>query len=275
MSRLAIALLVLAVPLTAAADDESPPGEETPVEDPPPIEEPVAADSWDAGDPSAAPGNVEAQAEVSSEAPAHGGCDRWRSRWHRPAVAAPAAAPDPCASVTENPCASESPCGGWKGRRMKGRLAIGFSKGHFERADDSEAKQKSFLARVSGRRGWELEFELSKLTLDGDNQRTSGLSLVKSFGRRKLRPYAIAGIGGGEIQRATGAEDRLGYAEFGGGLMLKKRRFAIGADIRRGVRHVEPDDAAPMAGTTRMAETPTAEDHERYVRGRILALFYF
>jgi hypothetical protein len=99
---------------------------------------------------------------------------------------------------------------------------------------------------------------------------------VKSFGRRKLRPYAIAGVGGGEIQRATGTEDRLGYAEFGGGLMLKKRRFAIGADIRRGVRRIEPDEAAPMPGTTRMTETPSAvDDRERYVRGRILALVYF
>ena len=264
MSRLAIALLVLVVPLTAAAEDDLPV-----VEEAAPIEEPVVADPW--GEV-AAPGATDAAPEVSAEAPAdHGGCDRWR----RPAIAAPAAAPDPCASASENPCASENRCG-WKGRRMKGRLAIGFSKGHFERADDSEAKQKSILARISGRRGWELEFELSKLTLDGDEQRTSGLSLVKSFGHRKLRPYVIAGIGGGEIQRASGAEDHLGYAELGGGLMLKKRRFAIGADLRRGVRRIEPDDAAPMATDARMTETPAAEDdRERYVRGRILALFYF
>ena len=268
MSRLAIALLVLAVPLTAAADDD--PVEETVLEAAPPPEEPAVADPWEPASEGtiAAPGVTP---EVSAEPLAHhGGCDRWR----RPAIAAPAAAPDPCAS--ENPCATESPCGRWRARRMKGRLAIGFSKGHFERSDDSEARQKSILLRISGRRGWELEFELSKLTLDGDEQRTSGLSLVKSFGRRKLRPYVIAGIGAGEIQRATGAEDRLGYAELGGGLMLKKRRFAIGADVRRGVRRTEPDEAAPMSEATRMAETPGAvDDREGYVRGRILALFYF
>jgi hypothetical protein len=171
-------------------------------------------------------------------------------------------------------------CGGsWHGRkhRLRGRLALGFSKGHLELDDETDAKQKSLLARVVLRRGFELELEFSKMTLDGDKTRTAGGALVRSFGKRKLRPYVIAGAGGGRIDRADGAEDHLRYAELGGGLMLRKRRLAIGVDFRRGVRHTSADEGAEpaMDVATKTVTTTSDEGREHYVRGRILALVYF
>ena len=67
--------------------------------------------------------------------------------------------------------------------------------------DDLEGHSKSFVVRANGRRGWSVELEFSKLTLDGgDHARTGGVSIVKAFGQRKLAPYVIAGGGGGFLR---------------------------------------------------------------------------
>jgi hypothetical protein len=180
----------------------------------------------------------------------------------------------PPAERADDPCvwsrASSAP--------RKHRFAIGFAKSKLEQGDETDGKAKSILARVALRRKFEVELELSRATLGDDTARTFGGSLVRAFGSRKLQPYVLAGAGGGVLDRASGAEDRLRYAEFGGGLMLKKRRFAIGADVRGGVRRVEgADPVAVPVDTAGAMSTPTADEwtKERYHRARILALFYF
>jgi hypothetical protein len=184
-------------------------------------------------------------------------------------------APAPVVEVVPsaaNPVEAENPCGHWRGwhqRPVRGRFALGFSKGHLGLDDDREATQKSLIARVALRRGWEIELEMAKMELDGDDTHSGGASLVRAFGKHGLRPYVIAGVGGGQIERADGGERHLRYAEVGAGLMLRGRRLAIGADVRRGARQVDEADA-PMAKMT-----TADDDRERYVRGRILALVYF
>nr|MBA3499597.1 hypothetical protein [Deltaproteobacteria bacterium] len=165
----------------------------------------------------------------------------------------------------------------WR-HRMKGRLSIGFSKSHVELdgedgADETEGKQKSFVARLNGRRGWSIELELSKLTLDGgDKAKTAGVSLVKTFGRRRIAPYVLAGGGGGRIEHIDGTEQKIGFGEFGGGVMLRGKRFSIGVDMRRGVRKLRESDDEVMRVTMPGAEE---DDHDHYTRGRVLALFNF
>lgn len=54
--------------------------------------------------------------------------------------------------------------------------------------------------------------------------------------------------------------------------MLRGRRLAIGVDVRRGVRRgALAGEPAPVERMT----TSAGDDHERYVRGRVLALVYF
>jgi hypothetical protein len=175
------------------------------------------------------------------------------------------------------------PCGGhgwgaWQHHRP--RFAIGFAKSHVELDGEREGRQKSLLARVAFRRGLEVELELSRADIDGDEARTVGGAVLKAFGRRRLAPYVIAGGGGGVLERADGTEPHLRFGELGAGLMLRKRHFAIGVDIRAGVRKVEAlERDAPVV--TRVAAPPPApapvaeDDKEHYVRGRIVALFYF
>jgi len=157
----------------------------------------------------------------------------------------------------------------WKSR-MKGRLSIGFSKSHVELGDDTEGHQKSFVARLNGRRGWSLEFELAKLSLDGgDTAKTGEASIVKTFGRHHVAPYLLAGIGGGRYQYADGTDQRVHFAEAGGGVMLRGRHFSVGLDVRRGRHFVDRDEMTIARSTT------TSDDNDRYTRGRILALFTF
>src|SRR5687767_14780767 len=119
---LATFAFLTALTLPAAAEDELGPAA-------PPSEEPVA-DVTEAAPP------VEEPSQVAPP-----------SATPVVVVAAPAAAP---------PAAAENPCGHWRGKhRMRGRLALGFSKGHLELDDEREAKQKSLIARVALRRGWE------------------------------------------------------------------------------------------------------------------------
>ena len=179
-----------------------------------------------------------------------------------PVTAAPMVDADPCAYKRAH----------WR-HRMKGRLSIGFSKSHVELEDESEGKQKSFVVRLNGRRGWAIELELSKLSLDGgDTARTGGVSIVKTFGRRKLAPYVLAGGGGGRYESVDGVEQRLGFGEVGAGVMLRGRRFSLGFDMRRGVRRFEDNDEMSIE---RMATPSDDDDRERYTRGRILALVTF
>jgi hypothetical protein len=195
--------------------------------------------------------------------------------------AAPGAtAPVAPAPVAAAPMVDGDPCAYKRGRwrsRLKGRISIGFSKSHVELADDQgEGKQKSFVARLNGRRGWSIELELSRLSLDGgDTAKTGGISLVKTFGRRKLAPYVLAGGGGGRYETVDGIEQRMGFGEVGAGLMLRGRRFSIGFDMRRGVRKFRDADDE-MAGVERVA-TPSDDehDHDHYTRGRVLALVTF
>ncbi|HEY5937540.1 MAG TPA: hypothetical protein VIU61_22995 [Kofleriaceae bacterium] len=182
------------------------------------------------------------------------------------APAAPERADDPC--VWRH--ASSTP--------RKQRFAIGFAKSKLELDDETDGKAKSILARIALHRKFEVELELTRATLGDDTAKTFGGALVREFGKRKLRPYVLAGGGGGVLERASGAEDRLRYAEFGAGLMLKKRHLAIGVDFRGGVRKVD-GGADPVAMPVDEAGAmPPASDEwtkERYHRARILALFYF
>ena len=161
---------------------------------------------------------------------------------------------------------------------MKGRLALGFAKSHVELADEREGKQKSVIGRVAFRRGFAVELELARATIGDDASKTFGGSLVKSFGKRRLQPYVLAGGGGGRLEYADGSDTRMRYAEYGAGLMLKGRRIGIGVDFRRGVRHVnEAPVAEPAMDPARMTTLPAepAHDRERYTRGRVMALVHF
>jgi hypothetical protein len=262
MRKLALIAALIVVPLTAAAEDGGPPGiseadEAAPVaEEAPVVEEAPAIEAAPAVE--AAP-----TATTTTTITAPG--------------ATPVAAPAPASPVVQ-----EDPCGihkhaRWR-HRMKGRISIGFSKSHIELdgedgADETEGKQKSFVVRLNGRRGWSIELELSKLTLDGGDQaRTAGASLVKTFGRRKIAPYVLAGGGGGRYEHADGTEQKLHFGEFGGGVMLRGKRFSIGVDMRRGVRKLEDPDEDVMRVTTPGEDE---HDHDHYTRGRVLALFNF
>jgi hypothetical protein len=154
-------------------------------------------------------------------------------------------------------------------RPLHPRFAIGISHSHV--GGDLDGSQKSLLARVVLHHGFEIEAEFAKTTLGDDTQKTGEAALVKTFGHHHLLPYVLAGAGGGKLDRADGTDPHLRFAEIGGGVMLRLRHLAIGADIRKGVREV--DSAMPM-DAARMT-TPGESDHDHYTRGRILALVYF
>jgi hypothetical protein len=153
-------------------------------------------------------------------------------------------------------------------RPLHPRFAIGISHSHL--GGDLDGSQKSLLARFVLHHGFELEAEFAKATLGDDTAKTGGAALVKTFGHHHLLPYVLAGAGGGKLDRADGTDPHLRFAEIGGGLMLRLRHLAIGADIRKGVREVD----SAMDTSARMT-TPGESDHDHYTRGRILALVYF
>lgn len=189
---------------------------------------------------------------------------------------APAPAAPVLAHVDENPCGAYGHAK-WR-QRMKGRLSIGFSKSHVELEDDQgEGKQRSFVARINGRRGWAIELEMSKLTLDGgDTAKTGGISLVKMFGKRRLAPYVLAGGGGGKYETVDGVEDRIRFGEVGAGVMLRGKRFSVGIDMRRGVRGFKDrDDAMAVDRGSTMPGADDDHDHDHYTRGRIVGLVTF
>lgn len=232
MPNRALALVVFLAPLTAAADDEVP-VEQVPVDQ-------VSAEP--------APAEQPASIEVMP-----------------PGAVAPVEQPVPCGAQADDPCGTWRH--GWRHHHhRKGALSIGFSRSHVDNDDDTGGTQKSMLARFNGRRGWSLELELSKLSLNGVDAKTGGVSIVHAFGRHPLAPYLIAGAGGGRIEDT---DQRLHFAEAGAGLMLRKNCVSIGVDVRRGIRRF--DDEMTVERTT----TPAADDHERYTRGRVLALINF
>jgi hypothetical protein len=172
---------------------------------------------------------------------------------------------------------------GNRGYHHTPRLAIGFAKSKVELDEGGDSKHKSLLARLVLRRGVEMELELSKLEVLGEDARTAGISVMRVFGRRAVHPYIIAGLGGGTLDaegrggRRDDAEPRVHYAELGGGIMLRKRHLAIAADLRRGVRTVE-GLATPDRMSTARTSTPDDDrmaDPDRYTRGRIMMLVYF
>jgi hypothetical protein len=200
---------------------------------------------------------------------------------------APVVAPEPAAPIVTPsdvapvaPMIDADPCAHrwyrYAGKR-RGFLGLGFAKGHMELEDETEGRQKSLIVRAQGRRGFGVELELARGQLGEDNARSVGGAVFKAFGKRRLMPYVLVGGGRGEIARATGGEDRMGYVEAGGGLLLKLRRFAIGVDVRRGSRRVdERAEAEPVMGTTSAVVMPAGDDdRERYVRGRVMALVTF
>jgi hypothetical protein len=191
-------------------------------------------------------------------------------------VAPVAVAPDQSQwGVESDDCYRHGKWGRWR-ERMRGRVSIGFSASHMRfREDDTEGKQKSFVLRLNGRRGWSIEGELSKLRFDENEDvvaKTGGLSLVKTFGKRKLAPYVLAGGGGGRYEYADGTEQKVHFAEAGGGVMYRGRRFSIGVDVRKGVRKFKTDESMT---SERMSTSEPEEDRDHYTRGRVLALINF
>jgi hypothetical protein len=181
-----------------------------------------------------------------------------------PAIAPPSAVP-PTAPPAESSWCAHSHWSWHDGTPYASRFALGMSDGHA-----GDATEKSLLARAVLHHGFELELELAKAEQDNDQTRTAGATLIKTFGHRHLRPYVLAGAGGGKLDRADGSEPDERFGELGLGIQLRGRHLAIGADIRRGIRHVD-DDAMEAARTT----MPAAMESDRYTRGRVMALVYF
>lgn len=185
----------------------------------------------------------------------------------------------PPSSVEPTPVQAPAPqwgCHGswrWQHGGYASRFAVGIGHGHYELTDGAdEGHQKSLLARIGLHHGFELELELARTELDGGDQlRGGGAAVVKAFGHRHLRPYVLAGLGGGRIEPAAGADTHFHYAELGGGLMLRGRHLALAVDLRHGVRTGDGGDAMAVARTT----TPADDAREHTTRGRILALVYF
>jgi hypothetical protein len=188
---------------------------------------------------------------------------------------APAAAIADDGPPSATPIVEEAPCAHARWQQHRGHLAIGFAGGRVETDDEREGTQRSLIVRLTGRRGWAVELELSKLRLGDDEGRTAGGAIVKAFGRRRLAPYVVAGAGGGRLDRADGAEAHVRFAELGGGLMLRGRRLSIGAEVRRGMRRVDAGDPVAMDSVAERAVMSASDDGERYTRGRIVALVHF
>ena len=263
MRRL-LTLIALLLPLTAAAEDEVP-VDASSVDEPAPIDAPPEVVEAPVAPPTA---NTTTTTVTSPDG------TTTTTTTTAPSATAPITPASPALVVDEDPCGVHK-YAHWR-NRMKGRISIGFSKSHLELEDDAEGTQKSFVARLNGRRGWSIELELSKLTLDGgDTARSAGASVVKAFGRRKIAPYLLAGAGGGRYESADGTEQRMHFGEVGGGVMLRGKRFSIGVDMRRGVRKLEEEEI-DVKDVMRVA-TPgeEADDRDRYTRGRVLALINF
>jgi hypothetical protein len=269
--RRSLALLALLVPLAAAAEEEVPVDAASP---------PADDISEDAGASTAASSTAgitttttttspDGTTTTTTTSPALGST--------APGSIAPGSiAPDtrPSLVVEEDPCGTHR-YARWR-HRVKGRISIGFSKSHLELEDEIEGTQKSFVARVNGRRGWSIELELSKLTLDGgDSARTAGASVVKTFGRRKLAPYLLAGGGGGRYETVDGVEQRMGFGEVGAGVMLRGKRFSIGLDLRRGMRKLREDGELDVMRSAMPGGETEDHAHDHYSRGRVLALLNF
>jgi hypothetical protein len=246
MKRVALPAVFLVLLLSAVVHAQEPPaGEpEAPAEEPVPEAAPMPP-------PPAAPGQVAVEAE--GETCARGECGR------------------------EDMCRRGRRCGPDRPRRF----AIGIAKGHLELDGAGEGSQKSLLGRVGLRWGFAIELELSRADLDqGGEVKSGGLALEKFFrpGRR-LQPYLALGGGGGVIDRPDGSESHQRYGEFGAGLMLRKRRFAIALDLRAGARRSEAAIAATgepglAARIIAPPEDPEWERH-RYHRARLMAFFQF
>jgi hypothetical protein len=247
MRKLALIAALIVVPLTAAADEVGPP-------------DPEEAAATTTTTTTTEPDGTTTTTTITAPG------------------TAPVATPAPASPVVQEDPFGVHKHARWRDR-MKGRISIGFSKSHVEldgedSADEAEGKQKSFVARLNGRRGWSIELELSKLTLDGGDQaKTAGASLVKTFGRRKIAPYVLAGGGGGRYDHTDGTEQKLLFGEFGGGVMLRGKRFSIGVDMRRGVRKFREQDDEVMR--TSMPTGANEDDSHHYTRGRVLALINF
>jgi hypothetical protein len=245
----AVALAMLSLPVAAFAEDEVAPSDESTFAQPPadpPVADPAVADP-DVAPPTdpalAAPGMTQPAAPA---APTDEYSCAWR--WHHHAV------------------------------RRRGFIGIGLAKGHVGLDDDTDGRQKALILRAQGRRGFGIELEFARAEIGDDHVRTAGGALYKAFGRRHLMPYVLVGGGRGEIERAGGGDDGVRYGEFGGGLMLKLRRFAIGVDVRKGVRRVEdrtPEVMATFPGAPAVVTPPDDDERDRYVRGRVMALITF
>lgn len=160
----------------------------------------------------------------------------------------------------------------WAGSdQHRPRLAVGLATSHLHLDGDRDGHQHGLVVRAALRHGVELEVELARAEIDGDDARTIGGAVIKAFGEHRLAPYVVAGGGGGRLDRADGSEPRLHYGEAGAGVMLRKRHLALGVDVRAGVREVDDTDAA-----ARMTTTPSSDDdRDRYVRCRLVAMLYF
>lgn len=182
------------------------------------------------------------------------------------------------------PAAEESMC--WRGDcgpDRPRRFAVGLAGGHIDVDDAGEGRQHSIVGRVMMGRGFAVELEMSRADFDDDGgeARTGGIALEKFFcTHRRLNPYLAVGGGGGRLERADGSESHMGYGEFGGGLMLRGRRFAIALDLRAGVRRSEEAvSIAAEPGVTALVGQPPDDDpdweRDRYHRGRLMLLFQF
>lgn len=191
--------------------------------------------------------------------------------------AAPPEAQPPPGDTT----AEQSMC--WRGRcgpDRPRRFALGIAGGHIDLDEAGEGHQKAILGRVALWHGFAVELELARADLDEDGTaKTGGVALEKFFcTHRRLNPYLAVGGGGGRLDRADGSDARMAYGEFGGGLMLRGRRFALALDLRAGARRSEASVAAD-AGVTAAMTSPSDDDDEwerdRYRRARLMLLFQF
>ena len=109
----------------------------------------------------------------------------------------------------------------------------------------------------------------------GDTTAEQSMCWRGHCGPDRPRRFAL-GIAGGRLERADGSDARLAYGEFGGGLMLRGRRFALALDLRAGARRSEASVGAD-AGVTAAMTSPSDGDDEwerdRYRRARLMLLF--